>query len=301
MSSNTGRHGRRDLITVLAGGALATAIGPGCASAQGQAGARPATDAPQRVVVTGSSGGLGLAAAQRLIATGHRVIVHGRNQQRADDAMAAAPGAEAAVIGDVSVMAQTRALADQVNEIGPCDAVVHNVGIGSRAGTERTADGLPQIFAVNTLAPYMLTALINKPKRLVYVSSDVHRRATLDPDDLTHATRSGSGGSAYAESKLQDVLLAFAVGRRWPGVFSNAMSPGWVPTEMGGPSATGSLPNAADCLAWLATSDAPAARVSAKFFYDKREQKPNPLARDRQLQDRLMAECERISGVRFPA
>ena len=300
MSSNTGRHGRRHVITVLAGGALTMTIGPGCASAQGQADIRLSAGASKRVFVTGSSGGLGLAAAQRLIATGHRVIVHGRNQQRADDAMAAAPGAEAAVIGDVSVMAQTRTLADQVNEIGPCDAVVHNVGIGSSTRAEKTADGLPPIFAVNTLTPYMLTALTNKPKRLVYVSSDVHRRATLDPNDLIHATRLGSGGSAYAESKLQDVLLAFAVARRWPGVFSNAMSPGWVPTEMGGPSATGSLPDAADCLAWLATSDAPAVRVSAEFFYDKREQTPNPLARDQQLQDRLMAECERISGVRFP-
>ena len=301
MATKAGQHGRRDVILTLAAGALATATGPGCASAQGQAGVRPSPGAPQRVFVTGSSGGLGLAAAQRLIATGHRVIVHGRNRQRADDAMAAAPGAEAAVTGDVSDMAQTRALAEQVNEIGPCDAVIHNVGIGSSTKAEKTVDGLPPIFAVNTLAPYMLTAMIGKPKRLVYVSSDVHRRATLDLDDLTYATRPWRGGSAYAESKLQDVLLAFAVARRWPGVFSNAMSPGWVPTEMGGSSATGSLADAADCLAWLATSNAPAARVSAEFFYDKREQKPNPLAREQQLQDRLMAECERISGVKFPA
>ncbi len=301
MTTTSTKHGRREAIVKLVGGALATATARGAASAQVRdtdpRSARPA----ERVFVTGSSDGLGLATARHLIETGHRVILHGRNRKRADDAMAAAPGAEAVVIGDVSVIQQTRALAEQVNEIGPCDAVIHNVGIGSRAKREQTADGLPPIFAVNTLAPYMVTALIRKPGRLVYVSSDVHRRARFDVDDPTYADRSWSGGGAYAESKLQDVLLAFAVARRWPDVLSNAMSPGWVPTKMGGAGATGSLADAAETASWLAVSDQAAAQVSGRFFYDKRQQEPNPLARDPRLQDRLVAVCERISGVRLPA
>lgn len=280
---------RRDALLALAG--VLAALGPHAASAQ----------APQRMFVTGSSDGLGLAAARRLIGMGHRVVLHGRNRKRADDAMAAAPGAEAAVVGDVSAMAETRALADQVNGIGPCDAVIHNVGIGGRTAGEKTIDGLPPIFAVNTLAPYMLTALIAKPKRLVYLSSSAHRGVRLDPNDLTYATRPWNGWAAYGESKLQDVLLAFAVARRWPDVLANAMDPGWVPTQMGGASAPGSVEAGAGTEAWLAASSDAAARRSGRFFLDEREQPADAAAQDRPSQDRLMATCERISGVRFPA
>ena len=284
--------GRRQAIIGLGGSVLAT-VGTGVPSAHAQGGGK-------RVFVTGSSDGLGLAAARQLIAAGHRVILHGRNQKRGADAMAAAPGAEAVVVGDVSAMAQTRALAEQVNAIGPCDAVIHNVGIGSRPNREKTANGLPPVFAVNVLAPYMLTALISKPKRLVYVSSGAHRGAVPDPADLTFASRRWNGFAAYAESKLQDVLLAFAVARAWPDVLSNAMSPGWVRTRMGGASAPGSVEEGAETEVWLAVSNDPAAQVSGRYFADQREEQPNPASRDVRLQDRLMAECARISGVRLP-
>ena len=285
--------GRRGVLTAVGGGVLVAALGAGGACAQTRG-------AGKRIFVTGSSEGLGLAAARQLVAAGHRVVLHGRNRKRGDDAMAAAPGAEAVVIGDVSSMAQTRALAGQVNGIGPCDAVIHNVGIGSRANREKTADGLPPVFAVNVLAPYMLTALIGKPKRLVYVSSGAHRGVVPDPNDLTYASRPWAGFAAYAESKLQDVLLAFAVARAWPDVLSNAMSPGWVRTRMGGASAPGSAEEGAETETWLAVSDDPAAQVSGRYFADEREEQPNPAARDVRLQDRLMAECARISGVRLP-
>jgi NAD(P)-dependent dehydrogenase (short-subunit alcohol dehydrogenase family) len=250
--------------------------------------------------VTGSSDGLGLEAARQLIALGHHVILHGRNRKRADDAMAAAPGAVAAVVGDVSAMAQTRALADQVNKIGPCDAVIHNVGISGRSGADLTPDGLSPIFAVNTLAPFMLTALIGKPRRLVYLSSSASRGVRLDPADLTLASRGLDGWSAYGASKLEDILLAFAAARRWPGVLSNAMDPGWVPTRMGGAGAPDSVAEGADTGVWLAVSNDPLAKVSGRFFFHKREQPPNPEANDTGLQDRLIAQCERVSGVRFP-
>ncbi len=251
--------------------------------------------------MTGSSDGLGLEAARQLIALGRRVIVHGRNRKRADDALAAAPGAEAAVVGDVSIMAETRALAEQVNAIGSCDAVIHNVGIGGRGGGEKTADGLAPIFAVNTLAPYILTALIHQPRRLVYLSSSASRGVRLDPANLTLGAPGVDGWSAYGASKLEDILLAFAVGHRWPGVMCNAIDPGWVPTQMGGAGAPDSIAEGAGTGVWLATSNDASAHVSGRFFFHKREQSPNAEANDRSLQDRLVAECERISGLRLPA
>ncbi len=257
--------------------------------------------APGRVFVTGSSDGLGLEAARQLIALGHRVVLHGRNRRRADDALAAAPGAEAAVVGDVSVIAETRALAEQVNTIGACDAVIHNVGIGGRSGGARTVDGLAPIFAVNTLAPYILTALIHKPRRLIYVSSSASRGVRLDRANLVLGGPDVDGWAAYGATKLEDMLLAFAVGHRWPGTMSNAIDPGWVPTQMGGAGAPDSVAEGAETGVWLATSNETAAKVTGRFFFHKREQSPNPEANDRSLQDRLVAECERASGIAFPA
>ncbi len=288
--------GRRHALALLAG-AVGVAVTPAPTRAQGTGPAQAAG----RVFVTGSSDGLGLEAARQLIALGHRVILHGRNRKRADDALAAAPGAEAAVVGDVSIIAETRALADQVNTIGACDAVIHNVGIGGRSGGERTVDGLAPIFAVNTLAPYILTALIHKPRRLVYLSSSASRGVRLDPANLALGGPGVDGWSAYGASKLEDVLLAFAIGHRWPGVMSNAIDPGWVPTQMGGAGAPDSLTEGAGTGVWLATSGQAAAQVSGRFFFHKREQPPNPEANDRSLQDRLVAECERVSGLRVPA
>ena len=116
--------------------------------------------------------------------------------------------------------------------------MIYNAGVGYRE-TRRleTEDGLPHVFAINVLAPYILTALIDRPKRLVYLSSGMHRGADPHLDDLLWIKRPWRGSEAYAESKLHDVLLAFAIARRWPDVRSNALEPGWVPTRMGGPGA----------------------------------------------------------------
>src|SRR4029079_7430885 len=104
-----------------------------------------------------------------------------------------------------------------------------------------TEDGLPHVFAVNTLAPYILTALIRRPKRLVYLSSGLHQSGDASLKDLTWERRPWRGQQAYSDTKFHDVLLAFAVGRRWPEVLSNALEPGWVATQMrcqGGVAAT---------------------------------------------------------------
>jgi NAD(P)-dependent dehydrogenase (short-subunit alcohol dehydrogenase family) len=254
-----------------------------------------------RILVTGSSTGLGLMAGQLLLEQGHRVVLHGRNQQRADAAIAAAPGAEAAVVGDLSSLKQTRAVADQVNALGRFDAVIHNAGIGYReARRVETEDGIERVFAVNVLAPYLLTALIERPERLVYLSSGMHHGAEANLDDLSWRKRRWQGAQAYAESKLYDTLLAFAVARRWPMVRANALEPGWVPTRMGGAGATGDISKAHVTQAWLAVSNDALALSSGEYFYHQQLRAPNPVTRQHAAQDRLLETCADLCGVRLP-
>ena len=99
------------------------------------------------------------------------------------------------------------------------------------------------------------------------------------------------------ESKLCDVLLAFAVARRWQDVKSNALEPGWVATKMGDPSAPDDLHQGCVTQAWLATSDDELARSSGGYFYHQRLRSPNPIASDLQVQEELLARCSCLSGV----
>lgn len=255
-----------------------------------------------RVFITGSSDGLGKMAAQLLIEQGHAVVLHARNQQRADQAMAAVPGAQTVLIADLSSIAQTRNLADQVNQLGSFDAVIHNAGLGYRDPQRlATEDGLPRYFAVNTLAPYILTALIHRPKRLVYVSSGLHQNGDPSLNDLTWEHRKWSGQQAYSDTKLHDVMLAFAAARRWPQVLSNALEPGWVATKMGGAGAPDNLDEGHRTQVWLAVSDDPAAKVTGEYFFHMRPRAPLPASRDPEKQEKLIEECHRLSGVEMPA
>jgi NAD(P)-dependent dehydrogenase (short-subunit alcohol dehydrogenase family) len=251
-----------------------------------------------RIFITGSSEGLGMMAGQLLVTEGHSVTLHARNAQRAKDAWTSLGTAEAVVVGDISSVAGMREVAKQANALGRFDAVIHNAGIGYRE-PERvaTVDGLSQLFAVNVLAPYVLTALLEHPQRLVYLSSGMHQGARADLEDLNWTMRRWQGSTAYAESKLLDVLLAFAVARLWKDVFSNALEPGWVPTRMGGQGAPDDMDQAHRTQAWLATSNDPRACVSGRYFYHLRPRAANPLARNVQLQDRLLEACEKFSSI----
>src|SRR5262245_2532497 len=146
-----------------------------------------------RVFISGSSTGLGLMAGQLLVEQGHQVVLHARNPARAEDARAALRQADDIVIGDLATIAGARSVAEQVNRLGRFDAVIHNAGVGYREQQTRTDDGLPHVFAVNTLAPFILTALIEQPKRLVYLSSGMHHRAQANLDDLAWTRRSWAG------------------------------------------------------------------------------------------------------------
>jgi NAD(P)-dependent dehydrogenase (short-subunit alcohol dehydrogenase family) len=254
-----------------------------------------------RVFITGSSDGLGRMAAQLLVEQRHSVVLHARNQERGKQALAAVPKAETVVIGDLTSIAQTRGVAEQVNALGTFDAVIHNAGIGYRESRRiATEDGLPHVFAVNTLAPYILTALIRRPKRLIYLSSGLHQNGDASLKDLAWEHRPWQGQQAYSDTKLHDVLLAFAIARRWPDVLSNALEPGWVATKMGGSGAPDDLDAGHRTQVWLAASDDADAKVTGEYFYHMRRRAPNPAARDAELQAKLLDACARFSAVTLP-
>lgn len=251
-----------------------------------------------RVLVTGSSDGLGLLSAKLLAEQGHAVTLHARNEKRAEDTKKALPAAEHVLVGDFATLAGMRAVAAQADKTGVYDAVIHNAGIGyslPRAGD--TEDGLERVFAVNVLASYVVTALMKRPSRLVYLSSGLHHGGDPDLTDPQWKKRRYSGMQAYSDSKLFDVVLAFAIARKWKGVCSNAVHPGWVPTKMGGRGAPDDLTLGASTQAWLAVSDEPDAKVTGKYFFHQRTTDSHPAARDERLQDELLAYCAKLSFI----
>jgi len=250
------------------------------------------------VFISGSSDGLGLLAARLLVDWGHEVTLHARSAARAEETRKKVGGAEQIVVGDLSNIAETKSVADQVNRLGRFDAVIHNAGIGYREPKlVKTGDGLPQLFAVNTLAPYILTALITMPKRLVYLSSGMHYGAGSHLDDMLWEKRRWNGSQAYAETKFHDVLLAFAVARMFPTVKSNSIEPGWVPTKMGGAGAPDDIDKAHRTQVWLATSDELAATGSGRYFFHQKQRNPDMATMETERQELLLDLCRKVSDV----
>jgi len=254
-----------------------------------------------RVFITGSSDGLGLLAAKLLVAEGHQIVLHGRNSNRAQEALRNVPGAEVAVYGDMSNIDETKELAKQVNNLGAFDAIIHNAGIGFHSNErEVTSDGIPTIFAVNSLGPYILTCLINRPKRLVYVSSNLHRGGDISLRDLFWEAHPWNSMNAYSDTKLHNLILSMAVARLWNNVYSNAIEPGWVATKLGGANAPDSLKEGYKTQAWLATSNDKEAMVTGGYFFHKRPKEFQRATAMVELQDKLLQEYERISSIPFP-
>jgi NAD(P)-dependent dehydrogenase (short-subunit alcohol dehydrogenase family) len=236
-----------------------------------------------RIFITGSADGLGQAAARTLLGDGHDVIVHARSAERLAAVNDLIERGAATVVGDLADLDQTRAVADQVNQLGDLDAVIHNAGIYSG----------PQILPVNIVAPYVLTALIDRPQRLVYLSSGSHYGGRADLTGVDWSGQSSTG--SYSDSKLFVTTLAVAVARIWPDVYSNAVDPGWVPTRMGGPGAPDDLRLGHLTQEWLATSNEPEARSSGGYWFHQRLRTPHPAVRDTHFQDSLLAALARFT------
>lgn len=240
-----------------------------------------------RVLITGSAGGLGRLAAESVLDGGHDVIVHARDDDRLDTVRDLVARGATTVVGDLADLEQTRDVAGQVDQLGPVDAVIHNAGVLSG----------PSLLPVNVVAPYLLTALIRRPKRLVYLSSSMHRggRARLTGMDWTGRHETGS----YSDSKLFITVLAFAIARRWPDALSNAVDPGWVPTRMGGPGAPDDLTLGHRTQEWLAVSDDPDALTTGGYWHHQTRLEPHPACRDTRFQDELLEELARHTGTRL--
>lgn len=237
-----------------------------------------------RILVTGSTDGLGRAAADALLSRGHQVVVHARSRQRSEvlDGLVAR-GAEL-VVADFTDRDAVRRMATALKEAAPLDGVIHNAGVWSG----------PAVMPVNVIAPYLLTALTPTPGRLVYLSSGSHfsGRPALDRVDWL-----GRSPGSYADSKLFVTALAAAVARLRPGTSSNAVDPGWVPTKMGGPSAPDDLELGHQTQEWLAASDDPQARATGGYWYHRQRQQPHAAVHDKAFQDRLLRVLAEETGA----
>jgi NAD(P)-dependent dehydrogenase (short-subunit alcohol dehydrogenase family) len=241
-----------------------------------------------KVFITGSSDGLGYLSAKLLTDQGHQVIAHGRNEQRGHELLKKLPNAEAVLIGDLANIEETKNLAREATKLGAFDAVIHNAGIYRGSGS--------QLFTVNVLAPYILTSLMHTPARLIYISSGMHLQGQVK---LTNST-TAVDRVTYSDTKLYLMMLCKTVSAKWPGVCSNAVDPGWVPTKMGGAGAPDNLEKGYETQVWLAVSNDERAKTTGRYFFHKKEEKYNPIADDVSLQQQLFKVCEEITGVQFP-
>jgi len=200
--------------------------------------------AGRTVLVTGGTGGIGKATALGLAAMGADVAITGRDHERTEDAAgeirAAGVGQVLAFVADLSSQAEVRRLADEVlQRLSRIDVLVNNAG-GYWNTRHLTTDGLEHTFALNHLAPFLLTNLLldrikqSGPARVVTVSSNAHATGRIDFDDL-QGERSYSGAGAYSQSKLANVLFTYELARRLRGnsVTANAVHPGVVRTSFG--------------------------------------------------------------------
>jgi len=255
----------------------------------------------RRVLITGSTTGLGHASAEALLAAGHEVVVHARSVSRADDLGHLARAAAGVVIGDLAELDDVRSLAEQANRFGVFDAVIHNAGIYVEPARSPTSDGHARVFAVNVLAPYLLTALIAWPGRLIYLSSGMHLSGDASLRDLDWTERRWNGVQAYCDSKLLVTAMSAALAARWPDARVNAVDPGWVPTRMGGPRATDDLALGHVTQVWLATSDDPAADASGTYWHHQRPVRPAPAVDDPAFQQAVLHELARLTGITLDA
>lgn len=252
------------------------------------------------IFITGSTDGLGRAAARALIDDGHQLVLHARSPERAAALGDLAPLAAGVVIGDLRSAAEVRSIAEQVNALGRMNAVIHNAGVYGAPTRGSTPEGHAGILAVNTLAPYMLTALIDRPDRLIYLSSSLHRGGEGSLPDIDWTKRPWDSARAYAESKLHVAALALALARRWPGLMSNAVDPGWVRTRMGGAAAPVDIDTGQRTQAWLAVSNEPGAMISGRYWHNLRPEQPADEVLDAGFQDRLISLLQELTGVALP-
>jgi len=237
------------------------------------------------ILVTGSSLGLGRAAAKALLDDGHSVVVHARTRARLAAVKDLLDRGAQAVVGDLGKPEEVRELVQQANAIGRFDAVIHNAGVISG----------PDLLAVNVVAPFVLTAEMHRPDRLIYLSSSMHRGGRPDIAGVNWSR--GPESRSYSDSKLFVTALAAAAARLWPDVSAYAVDPGWVPTRMGGESASDDLRLGHVTQAWLADgTDIDASIPTGLYWHHQKLQTPDPAVHDERFQDALLSSLGEFTG-----
>jgi NAD(P)-dependent dehydrogenase (short-subunit alcohol dehydrogenase family) len=227
-----------------------------------------------KIFITGSTTGLGELTAQGCLSRGHEVILHARDKTSNQNLKAPY------VYGDLLKLEDVRSLAKQLEGFGPMDAVVHNAGIYTAPSED--------LFRVNVLAPFVLSTLIERPKRMIFLSSGMHLGGELN---LNHKS------CTYSDTKLFDLMLAKWFARQWPESLCNAVDPGWVPTRMGGAGAPDDLNQGAATQIWLATSQDAAALVSGNYFHHLKSRPSNPIADSEEAQEELVATLKKLASA----
>ena len=263
------------------------------------------------VLVTGASSGIGLVAARALAAQGATVVMHGRNAAKTAAAAATVKGKVETAIADLSSMAQVRKLAADIKSRFPrLDVLLNNAGAINQKRIA-TADGFELTFAANHLAYFLLTTellpLLGPGARIVNVASEASRAAKLDLDDL-QGERGYSGWTAYANSKLENILFTFELARRLPkGVTANALHPGAIASNFA--QNAGWMGVAWKLFSPFLRTEEKGARtsiylasspevegVSGKYFIDCREKRPRREADDADLARKLWEASERLTS-----
>jgi len=281
----------------------------------------------KQLVITGATNGIGLAAAEALAALGAKLAIVARSEARASTAVArirAAAGDDAVVDvfqADLSSQASVRQLAaDLLARLPRIDVLANNAG-GVYLGSQVSADGIEMTWAVNHLAPFLLTNLLlerlreSAPARVITTSSDAHAGATIPFDLLEHEPGKGGGGARYGQSKLANILFTTELARRLEGtgVTANCFHPGLVRTGFGqnnGPLLRFGIrlgmalgrpfmrtpEQGAATLVWLANSPEMAGETGG-YYVDERRTEPSKAAQDVAAAGRLWTVSEALTGV----
>ena len=239
----------------------------------------------KRIFITGSTTGLGVLAAKELIKRGHEVVVHARNEARAQDILQELPEVKGVVIGDLANLEQTKQLANEINNYGVFDTIIHNAGIASG----NTKD----MLHVNVLAPYILTCFVDRPKQLIYLSSNMHTSGTPRFAELFKTNPQIS----YSDSKLLITIFAIALSRLWQDTKVNAVDPGWVPTRMSSYNAPDSLEEGYMTQVILTEEET----MTGQYLYHRQPDKTHhPLIYDRNTQNKLLEALASATGITLP-
>ena len=282
---------------------------------------KPESMAGKTVLITGATAGIGRVTARELAAAGAHLLLVARNRQKAEQTRAwlkDVTGSKSVelIIADLSSLAQVRSAAEQAGSFGALNVLVNNVGAVFPRRTE-SVDGIEMTFALNHLAPFLLTTLLREalrrgaPSRVVIVSSDAHLRATMNFDDLEGRRRYRTW-AAYGQSKLANLLFSYELAKRLEGsgTTANALHPGFVASEFG--KNNGGFLRVAMSIAqrlgavsveeggrtsiYLASSKE-VQGVTGKYFVKCRVQKSSPVSEDAESMRRLWEISERMTGL----